>query len=424
MGMIINIAEALANRADYNILREPINDMLKKKQEAFEAKNPIDLLFKRGTLSKFQETYTSSIGFQHAFAETSDYAVAPIFNTHEGFSKTYTSRTFQGGFIITQQVLEDQAYNSIKNTASQFMTRWHGDQVEYAMTAISAGFGKEVTFGGVENGGESRLKLTSADTVTGDIMEATKNPLFTKSHTIVKRKNMTPQTMVDNLQANAFCVKSGSTYGIDLAGTDGSAIAKLADVINQVITIMENYKDDNGKYAGVSGAKNIVAPNDARLQAAISTALDTNAFDGHGPNPAYKRATLDTTPYLRDLDCCFANGQAVGFFIVDKAYNAENQGPEFTERVALTLNVDESKNPYGIAYDARQRFDINVASWRGIAYVYIGSATPGFISVPVLGTAGTATTKTGFEALQEITPIATIVKPVSVVGPVDMKTTT
>ena len=41
MGMIINIAEALSNRADYNILREPINDMLKRKQEAFEAKNPI-----------------------------------------------------------------------------------------------------------------------------------------------------------------------------------------------------------------------------------------------------------------------------------------------------------------------------------------------------------------------------------------------
>ena len=86
MGMIINIAEALANRTDYNILREPINDMLTKKQEAWEQKNPIDLLFKRGTISKFQETYTSSIGFQHAFAETSDYAVAPIFNTHEGFS--------------------------------------------------------------------------------------------------------------------------------------------------------------------------------------------------------------------------------------------------------------------------------------------------------------------------------------------------
>lgn len=425
MGLHINIAEALKNRADYNILREPINDMLKRKQEAWEQKNPIDLLFKRGTLSSFQETYTSSIGFQHAFAETSDYAVAPIFNTHEGFSKVYTSRTFQGGFIITQQVLEDQAYNTVKNTASQFMTRWHGDQVEYAMKAIASGFGKPATFGDASNGGESNLLLTSADTVDGSTMNAVKNPLFTNGHTIVKRKGMTNADIIAKLQANAFYVKDGSTNGLNLDGSDVGVVAKLGDVINQVITYMENYKDDNDKYAGVQGAKRIVAPNDARLQGMLSAALDLPAFDniGMGPNPAYKRATLDTTPYLRDLECCFdkTSQRGIGFFIVDPAYNAENQGPEFTERVALTLNIDERKNPYGIAYDARQRFDINVASWRGIAYVYIGAAAPAFISVPKLANDGSTSTVTGFSALMAIAPIATAVKPVSVVGTVTTK---
>lgn len=419
MGLIINIAEALANRADYNILREPINDMLKNKQEAFEKKNPIDLLFTRGTLSTFQETYTSSIGFQHAFAETSDYAVAPIFNTHEGFSKVYTSRTFQGGFIITQQVLEDQAYSTVKNTANQFMTRWHADQVEYALTAISSGFGKVVTFGSADNGGESDLQLTSADTVDGSVMNAVKNPLFTNAHTIVKRKGMTNQNIIDKWQSNVFYVNDGTTKGINLAGSDGGAVAKMADIINQVITIMENYRDDNGKRAGVQGAKRIVAPNDARLVATLNAALSMDMFDGYGPNPGYKRATLETTPYLNDLTCCYNNG-AVGFFIVDPSYNAENQGPEFTERVALTLNIDERKNPYGIAYDARQRFDINVASWRGIAYVYIGSATPGFNSV-TRATASATETKTGFDAMTALTPLATIVKPVSVQGTVSTK---
>lgn len=420
MGLIINIAEALKNRADYNILREPINDMLKNKQEAWEQKNPIDLLFTRGTLSTFQETYTSSIGFQHAFAETSDYAVAPIFNTHEGFSKVYTSRTFQGGFIITQQVLEDQAYSTVKNTANQFMTRWHGDEVEYAMKAIASGFGKIVTFGSSDNGGESNLLLTSADTVDGSTMNSTKNPLFTAFHTIVKRKNMSAADIISKWQSNAFYVKDGTTNGLTLDGSDPGAVAKLADVINQVITIMENYKDDNDKYAGVQGAKKIVAPNDARLQGMISAALDMPMFEGMGPNTAYKRATLETTPYLRDLACCFdtTSQRGVGFFIVDPTYNAENQGPEFTERVALTLNIDERKNPYGIAYDARQRFDINVASWRGIVYVYIGSTAPTFNSATRATSAGSTETKTGFDALTAITPIATIVKPVTVVGEV------
>lgn len=420
MGMIINIAEALKNRTDYNILREPINDMLTKKQEAWEQKNPIDLLFKRGTINKFQETYTSSIGFQHAFAETSDYAVAPIFNNHEGFSKVYTSRTFQGGFIITQQVLEDQAYNTVKNTANQFMTRWHGDQVEYAMKAISSGFGLPVVFGGVENGGESRLLLTSADTVDGDILNAQKNPLFTNNHTVVKRKGMTAADLFDKKQSNAFYVDGG----LNLDGSDPGKVSKLADVINQVITIMENYKDDNDKYAGVQGAKKIVAPNDARLTAMLNAALSMDMFGAAGPNPAYQRATVETTPYLRDLSCCFdkTTQRGVGFFIVDPAYNSENQGPEFTQRVALTLNVEERKNPYGIAYDARERFDINVASWRGIAYVYIATAEPSFVSVPSVSNAGVVSTVTGFAGLTKITPIETIVKPVSIVGTVDTTT--
>lgn len=419
MGMIINIAEALENRADYNVLREPINDMLKRKQEAWERQNPIDFLFKRGTIDKFQETYTSSIGFQHAFAETGDYAVAPIFNTHEGFSKVYTTRTFQGGFIITQQVLEDQAYNTVKNTANQFITRWHGDQVEYAMAAIGSGFGKVVTFGDESNGGESQLMMTSADTADGALMTATKNPLFTNNHTIVKRKGMSAQQLFDAKQSNSFYVDGG----IDLSGNDPGKIAKLADIINQVITIMENYKDDNDKYAGVIGAKRIVAPNDARLKAMLESALSMDMFKETGPNPAFKAAELDTTPYLRDIPAVFdkTNGKGVGFFIVDKAYNAENQGPEFTQRIALTMNVDEKKNPYGISYDARERFDINVASWRGIAYVYIGTTAPD-VSSPSVSNTGAVTTVTGFAAMTKLTPIATIVKPVTVVGTVTTET--
>nr|DAO43941.1 MAG TPA: hypothetical protein [Caudoviricetes sp.] len=419
MGMIINIAEALENRADYNVLREPINDMLKRKQEAWERQNPIDFLFKRGTIDKFQETYTSSIGFQHAFAETGDYAVAPIFNTHEGFSKVYTTRTFQGGFIITQQVLEDQAYNTVKNTANQFITRWHGDQVEYAMAAIGSGFGKVVTFGDESNGGESQLMMTSADTADGALMTATKNPLFTNNHTIVKRKGMSAQQLFDAKQSNSFYVDGG----IDLSGNDPGKIAKLADIINQVITIMENYKDDNDKYAGVIGAKRIVAPNDARLKAMLESALSMDMFKETGPNPAFKAAELDTTPYLRDIPAVFdkTNGKGVGFFIVDKAYNAENQGPEFTQRIALTMNVDEKKNPYGISYDARERFDINVASWRGIAYVYIGTTAPD-VSTPSVSNTGAVSTVTGFAAMTKLTPIATIVKPVTVVGTVTTET--
>lgn len=373
MGMIINIDEALKLRTEYNVIGEPLHAMLKERQEEFEKANPIDLLFNRNSISTFQETYTDSIGFAHAFAETADFSNGPIFNTADGFSATYRTRTFQGGFIVTQQAIEDRQVGSIKDTASKFQDRWNGDLVEYAMTSVSAGFGEEVKWGSKENGGESRLKLYSADTVDGDILNAAKNPLFFNKHTIVKREDMPADHVSKNYQSNLYHAD------INVMGSDSARIAKLADVINQCITIMENYKDDNGKYAGLKGAKTIVTSNEPHIKAAINTALSMPTFkqgESDAINPAYQRATLQTTPYLNDIPQCAIDATtktAAGFFIVDKEYNAANHGLELTERIPFTLEATELKRPKGIAYDGRQRFDINVASWRGIMYVSIGT---------------------------------------------------
>lgn len=401
MGVIINIDEALKLRSEYNILREPLNEMIIRQQEAWEKSNPLDMIYNRGTLDQFQRTYVSSIGFDHAFAETSDYAIGPIFNTAEGFAATYRTRTFQGSFIITQQTLEDQELGRAKDDASRFIKRWQGDIVEYGVAALSAAFGEEVIWGTTAEG-KSKLKLTSADTVDGTL-DGVKNPLFTSKHTLVKRDNMTAADITASLQSNCFYAD------IDILGSDPARIAKLGDVINQVITYMENLKDDNGKYAGVSGAKRIVTGNDPHLKAAIETALSMDMFkqgESMQINPAYKRAELDVSPYFLDIPQCKA-GQ--GFFIVDKSYNAENHGLEITERIALTLDVVWQKRPAGVIYDGRQRFDINVATWRGVAYVYLG--TP----------AGVTGKWDNILHFTKVTPAATIVRPVEVVGTVTTK---
>lgn len=401
MGMIINIDEALKQHSRYNVLREPLNQMMQDMQEAWERDNPIDKIFKRGTLDSFQETYTSNIGFARAFTETSDYAVGPIFNTAEGFSATYRSRTFQGGFIITQQTLEDGKAGQVKDDATAFMKRWHGDIVEYAMTALEGGFAGTKADGsalGVFEGGDGKktvIKLESADTTDGKITTPTKNPLFHKAHKTVDREDGTPVVS----QSNMFWATDGAgNAAIEIGGSDPGQIAKLADFINMIITEMENYKDDNGKRAGVLGQKTIVASNDARLRAAIENALSLDTIQGV-MNPAYKRAVLDTTPYLNDI-APTANG--AGFFIVDKEYNNSNHGLEFTERIPLTMDVIETKRPKGITHDARQRFDVNNATWRGIAYGYIGTGS------------ATTTHWNAKNKFTEIKVISTIVKPVNV----------
>lgn len=406
MGMIINIDEALKLRSDYNILKEPLHAMMRSQQEAWERENPIDFIFSRGSLASFQETYTSSIGFDHAFAETADYAVGPIFNTAEGFSATYRTRTFQGGFIISQQVLEDGQIRRVKDDATAFVKRWHGDIVEYAIKSLAGGFGEDAYYV-AGDGKSSRLRLTSADTASGDIMDTTKNPLFYNKHTIVKREGMATAQLEAAYQSNLFYV---DTDDLKIGGNDAGQISKLADVINQVITYMENLRDDNNKRAGVLNAKTIVTGNDAHLKAALATALSTDAFkqgETMFPNPARDRATLKTSPYYLDIDMC---KDGAGFFIVDKAYNEENHGLELTERIPFTLDAFEKKEaPRGIKYEGRQRFDINVATWRGIAYVRLGTPT------------GSGDGWNKLANYTRITPTETIVKPVSVVGTVSTK---
>lgn len=394
MGMIINIDEALKQRTAYNVLKEPLHAMMNDMQEAWEKKNPIDLIFKRGTLSGFQETYTSSIGFAHAFSETGDYAVGPIFNTAEGFSTTYRSRTFQGGFIITQQTLEDGNVGRVRDDAAAFTRRWHGDIVEYAMKSIEGAFGTPAEWTGGD-GKKTKIKLESADTVDGKIDTATKNPLFFKEHTTVDREDGTAVVK----QSNIFWAtdSTGAAPGITLGGNDAGQVAKLADFINQIITKMENVKDDNGKIAGVHGAKTIVIANDPRLKAAINTALSQDMLNGT-LNEAYQRATVESTPYLNDLPQ-FANG--VGFMVIDHEYNNANHGLEFTERIPFTLDVTDLKRPKGVAYDGRQRFDVNVATWRGVAYGYIGAAGSGWNAAA---------------KFEPIKVVETIAKPVTVIN--------
>lgn len=410
MGMIINIDEALKLRSDYNVLKEPLHAMMRGMQEGWEKKNPIDLIYNRGTISSFQETYTSSIGFDHAFTETSDYAIGPLFNQAEGFAATYRTRTFQGSFIISQQTLEDGNYGRVKDDAASFIKRWHGDQVEYAMKALEGGFGTTTWAGG--DGKNSTIRLTSADTNNGLIDgTGTNNLLFSSAHTVIRREGMTDDQFNALKQSNVFA----PNQTIDLTADDSSIVSRLADLINQVITIQENYKDDNGKIAGVDGRKMIVCANNPQLKNALKTAIATERFnrgESMDLNPIYDMVDVETTPYLNEIARVAGANDALvpGFFIVDKAYNAENHGLEITERIPFTLDVIEQKRPKGIIYDGRERFDVNVATWRGIAFVSLVAPTLG--NITVAGNTVGATT---------LTLVSSIAKPVTVVNTVKTK---
>ena len=370
---IINIDEALKLPQTMKVLHEALDDYLAKQEELFQKSNPIYEIFQYVPLDRFQKSFGSSTGFDQAFEQVVDYSTYPGFNSGDGFKTTISYKVFAGKVVITWQTILEGDKAGITKEITDFQTAWQRQVVEFAMFATTAFFGKKI-FDPVS---KTYLKIDAADTVDGDPMSYVKNPVFSNAHTVVRKEDMSDEKFNSMKQSNKFYID------IALDGSDPLAPAKLANGLHQIKTIMSKYLNDNGKRAAVNGRKKIVMTEDAQLNAIIDSILAADNF-----SYATGKPTLNTvkngfdkyyTPYLdgnfEQKIPQFATGEdgiAHGFMILDPAYNKANSGPSMVERRAFRLRAVKTDEPEGIKYLADQLFDFFCASWRGIAYVYIG----------------------------------------------------
>lgn len=374
---IINIDEALKLPQTFHILMEAMDELYAKRQEEFQKSNPLKEIYQMVHLDKFQKSFGSSTGFKQAFEQTVDYAAYPGFSSGDGFRATISYKAFNGKVVITWQTILEADWSSIKEEVSNFQIAWQRQVVEFGMFALTGMFGKKV----YDKVSKTYIKINSADTTDGDPMTETKNPVFTNKHNIVKAEGMTNEEFTSLQQSNKFYID-----GIKLDGSDPLAYAKLANGLNQIKTIMAKYYDDNGKRAGVNGRKKIVATEDAQLMTALESIMAADNF-----SDATGKSTLNTvkngfdryyTPYLEGnfeqaipQFATGADGIAKGILILDQEYNKANHGPMMVERVPFSVKAVKTEEPEGIKYLGKQGFDFFCPSWRGIAYVYIGTPT-------------------------------------------------
>lgn len=449
-GRIITVDLALDQSSIYKILEVPTKELLTRTVEEFEKENPLYHLYTFKTMNQLQETYTSSVGSDRIKHQTTEMAIAEISGGgQEGFSGTKTYRMYSGSYQITKRAIleakQSGNFNAIAyNTADRTKT-WLRNNVEDGVRAIMGAFGTAV-----KGDDGTPYRFVTADTVDGRTgqyaVNSVRNDLFSKKHTIVRKSGMEDATATDThapwklfdgsqapYQSNIYVAKNGDgTYGIDLLGNDPGKIAKLSDLINVIITNMENQLDDNGKPAGLTGAKEIVAPNDARLVAALNSALNEPQLCGFKdqsvPNPAYKRISkVNTSVYWNTIPCLYdkTNQRAVGFFIVDKAYMAANNGLELTQRFPLEVTSEEHKNPAYLDVIFSEGMEFNCLTWRGITYVCLKpESTTNLFTIPKSMTVSGSDVAVAVTAATPVTVVDTIVKPVSVVGTVSTKAVT
>lgn len=410
----INIDEALKLPQTFNVLHNALDELFAKRQEEFQKSNPLKEIYKTVPLDRFQKSFGSSIGFKQAFEQTVDYATYPGFTSGDGFRATVSYKPFNGKVVFTWQTILEADYQGIRDTLANYQIAWQRQIVEFGMFALTAMFGSKV----YDKVSKSYLKIDSADTTDGDPMTPTKNPVFTNAHTIVRTEDMNDTTFNSYKQSNKFYID-----GVKLDGSDPLAYAKIADGLYQIKVAMSKYLDDNGKRAGVSGRKKIVATEDAHLNQAILSVLQADDFCAVGYdklNPVKNGFDTYFTPYLDgNIDQAIpqfavdaTDGYAHGILMLDPEYNNANKGPMMVERLGFSMKAVKTDEPEGIKYLAKQAFDFFCPSWRGIAYIHIGKPT---------GTAGSGAWNDP-NTFTKITPVA-YAKPVSVVGTVTTETT-
>lgn len=373
-----NIDEALKLPQTFNVLHNALDELYAKRQEEFQKSNPLKEIYKTVPLDRFQKSFGSSIGFKQAFEQTVDYAAYPGFTSGDGFRATVSYKPFNGKVVFTWQTILEADYSGIRDTLSNYQIAWQRQLVEFGMYALTAMFGKKV----YDAKSKSYLKIDSADTTDGDPMTATKNPVFTNKHTIVKTEDMDADTHVKYNQSNKYFIP------VKLDGSDPLAYAKIANGLYQIKTAMAKLYDDNGQRAGVTGRKKLVATEDAHLNAALNAILAADDFCLEPNMGADSRKMLNTvkngfdtyfTPYLDGtIDQAIpqfatgTDGYAHGILMLDPEYNNANKGPMMVERLGFSMKAVKTDEPEGIKYLAKQAFDFFCPSWRGVAYIYIG----------------------------------------------------
>ena len=370
-----NIDEALKLPQTFDVLHEALDELYAKRQEEFQKSNPLMEIYKMVPLNQFQKSFGSSTGFKQAFEQTVDYASYPGFSNGDGFRTTVSYKPFNGKVVFTWQTLLEGNASGVSETLSDYQIAWQRQVVEFGMFALTAFFGGKV----YDKISKSYLKINSADTTDGDPMTETKNPVFTNVHTVVKTEEMTAAEFTNLKQSNKFYVD------IKLDGTDPLAFAKLANALYQIKVRMNKYFDDNGKRAGVRGRKKIVATEDAQLNSALDAVLMAPDFSQTVGKPALNMVKdgFDTyyTPYLdgnidQPIPQFAVNdtlGYAQGLLILDPEYNGMNKGPMMVERLGFSMKAVKTDDPEGVKYLGKQAFDFFCPSWRGIAYLYIGT---------------------------------------------------
>jgi len=321
MGVISKISDK--NNSFYGLSAEPIFAAIEKDVEQFEKMSVLKDIFFMNDSKNFAEkvvSKTSSRGFQ----PTEEGGAYPKDDFQEGYSQTFYHQTFKNNFAITREMVEDNKILDRNMARKEFTSGYGRLREEFGAAILAGGTGTTVNFKG------KAFNTKSADGVA----------LFSTAHT-----SITAGTAVQsNVYSNAF--------------TD--------DILGQLETKMQNFKDDNGNPLAVA-PDTIVIPNVHTLKKAVFAAIGADkdpASEKNGFNYQFGRWNVIVWPYLNQF---VTGGDASTiFFLLDSVYNETVGGLMWFDRVPLEVEAYTDYNTGNWNWNGYARFSAGANNWRAV----------------------------------------------------------
>lgn len=355
-GLIFNIQETAQNSA-FNVLQEPIKMLLTNEAEAFEKNSIISKVYLVEAMDTFQEEYRSSTAMD-GFKPTEDMEVAGISDFSESYNAIFRTQIWTNSFVISKQTIEDKQMGQISPQAIGFIKGYGRTRERYAVAMLGAALGTVTEFEGKPVLGKSY------DTVDGALASA-KQQYFSGAH---KGVQINGKSLVT--QSNKFYVT-----GLDFTGVEDDIAEKVVDILGQVESIMNKYKDDKGNITPVNPVR-IVMGQDFRLFDILTRGLKSqfgSQMAGNGINTQYGKWEIITSPYLSGVKGFEDTDHAV--ILIDPERNREGKGAVWKDRVPLTVRSYVDDRTEANVWAGRARFGVNFADWKPMSYInFVGTA--------------------------------------------------
>ena len=288
------------NDSVFGKVQAPIKMFMEKRGEAFEQQSMLKEFFVMGKSDNFSDVYTGMTAM-NGFKPVGENGEYPADSMQEGYRAMLEYPEWKDSFAISQMMIEDAKTMDLKRKPAAFMSAYHRTRETFG----AALFGGAISGKDKINYGGMTFDLTGADG----------SKLFATNH-----KPKVSGAVQSNLFSDAFSV----------------------DALDRAEAAMHQFRGDNGEVLDVCPVT-IAIPNIPELKRAVFAAIgadqDPNSAN-NGFNFQFGRWNVKIWNYLNQ----FVTAGVKPWMLIDDAYNEENLGAVWNDRVPLSVKSEIADN--------------------------------------------------------------------------------